>query len=529
MFLDARGVKDGSELDPVDICIVGGGAAGITLALELRKSGGNIVVLESGSFTLEAATQNLYGGRNIGRDYFSPKICRLRYLGGSTNHWGGMCRPLDEDVFREGDWIPHSGGPFSRGSIEEHYRRAQRVCKLGPYEYDAEYWEKRLGVERWRFDPSVIETRIFQFRPTRFGWEYRQELDRATNLRVFTYANVTEIRLAPGGGSVSSLEVATLAGDRFSVRPRYTVLAAGGLENVRLLLQSNRQQGAGVGNAEGLVGRFFMEHLDVSRPGGRFHLSDRDTKRSFYAPTDVDGVDVRGTLSLNPKVAARERIAAFNAALAIVPAIGTAPGVASLRSIREALASGTLPDDLGVHVRNVIQDLDIVTRRTMLRLASRDLRKDPPIGVIKVLNLIEQVPNPDSRVTLSDEKDALGQPRIEIDWRLTEIDKRTLRRANELLGAELGRLGLGRLRMEIPEPIDAWPTNVRGAHHHIGTTRMHDNPRRGVVDRNARVHGLSNLFVAGSSIFPTGGYANPTLTIVALSLRLADHLRSLSG
>lgn len=521
--MDARSVANGSQLDPIDICIVGAGAAGITLALELAKGSGNIVVLESGSFAPEADTQDLYGGRNIGRTYFDPRISRLRFFGGSTNHWGGMSRPLDEVDFQARDWIPHSGWPFTKADIEDHYRRAQKLCKLAPYEYEPEYWEKKLGVERWGFDPSTIETRIFQFRPTRFGSEYRQDLDRATNIRVLTYANVTEIRLAPDGQRVSSLEVATLEGNRFSVRPRYTVLAAGGLENPRLLLQSNKQHGVGVANGEDLVGRFFMEHLDVSRPGGRFHFSDPDTSVGFYEPIDVDGVDVRGTISLNPEVAARERIAGFNAPVTIVPRAG----IRSIRDVRTSLSSGRLPKDLGRHVRNIIQELDIVGRRTLSRAMAGDPHHGPPIEVVEVLNLTEQVPNPDSRVTLSDERDALGQPRIDIDWQLTELDKRTLRRGNELLGAELGRLGLGRLRMEIPEPPDEWPRSVLGACHQMGTTRMHDDPRRGVVDRNGRVHGLSNLFIAGSSVFPTGGYANPTLTIVALAVRLADHLRSL--
>jgi choline dehydrogenase-like flavoprotein len=144
---------------------------------------------------------------------------------------------------------------------------------------------------------------------------------------------------------------------------------------------------------------------------------------------------------------------------------------------------------------------------------------------VELLNLLEQVPNPDSRLTLSDETDALGQRRLKLDWRFTELDWRTLRRSHEVIGMELGKGGLGRFRMDVSEIPNEWPEQTRGAHHHMGTTRMHDDPKQGVTDGNCRVHGVANLWIAGSSVFPTGGYANPTLTLVALAIRLADKLK----
>ena len=137
---------------------------------------------------------------------------------------------------------------------------------------------------------------------------------------------------------------------------------------------------------------------------------------------------------------------------------------------------------------------------------------------------MEQAPNRESRVVLGQDRDRLGCPRVELRWRLSEIDKRTAHRAHEILREELARAGLGRFRSALGEPGDAWPSGLRGARHHMGTTRMHPDPRRGVVDADARVHGIANLYVAGSSVFPTSGAANPTLTIIALALRLAAHV-----
>jgi choline dehydrogenase-like flavoprotein len=140
----------------------------------------------------------------------------------------------------------------------------------------------------------------------------------------------------------------------------------------------------------------------------------------------------------------------------------------------------------------------------------------------------EQAPNPRSRVNLHHSKrDQLGLPATQLDWQLSDFDKFSIRRTAELIGIELGRAGLGRVRTDIDEDLSKFPL-VETAWHHMGTTRMSENDRTGVVDSACRVHGLSNLYVAGSSVFPTGGRANPTLTIVALAIRLADHLKSVA-
>ena len=151
-------------------------------------------------------------------------------------------------------------------------------------------------------------------------------------------------------------------------------------------------------------------------------------------------------------------------------------------------------------------------------------QEDPARRAIFFMNELEQAPNPASRVRLIEQRDALGMPRVQLEWRLSGLDKRSIRRAHELLARELGRAGLGRLQLMLSEDEHRWPPELGGGRHHMGTTRMHRDPARGVVDPDCRVHGVGNLYVAGSSVFPTVGAANPTLTIVALALRLADHL-----
>jgi choline dehydrogenase-like flavoprotein len=177
-------------------------------------------------------------------------------------------------------------------------------------------------------------------------------------------------------------------------------------------------------------------------------------------------------------------------------------------------------------------------RRTKQLLAERMgvylrwLRVNTNRRGLYVVARAEQAPNPASRVMLSEERDAFGLPRIALDWQLLDVDKRSLKVTMEALDRELRRLSLGRVEPSawLDEPETPWVADPLvsnhpvGGYHHMGTTRMATSPRRGVVDADCRVHGLGNLYVAGSSVFPTGGWANPTLTILALALRLGDHL-----
>ena len=194
--------------------------------------------------------------------------------------------------------------------------------------------------------------------------------------------------------------------------------------------------------------------------------------------------------------------------------------------------SRRLPDHLGRDIWDVVTDLDDVARG-MFR-ATPDDPYHPPYDLsrpIRFYTRLEQCPNPDSRVKLIGEQDALGLNRIALDWQLTDLDKRSLRRSQELIGAEFGRLGVGRFKLDdwLLADDNSWPEDLHGGHHHMGTCRMSDDPKRGVVDRDCRVHGFDNLYVAGSAVYPTTGYVNPTLTVVALALRLADHLKTKFG
>jgi choline dehydrogenase-like flavoprotein len=496
MLEDARKVPSGSVLD-FDVCIVGSGAAGITLARSLDPKL-TVGLLESGGSEHDVRTQSLYEGTNVGRDYFPLDGCRQRYFGGSTNCWAGLCRPLEFEDFTAREWVPHSGWPITRDDLEPYYARAHEVLRLGPYDYTPEHWateERRPFALRAESD---LRTGIFQINRSGsrvLGQTYRAELERSANVRVHFWANVTEIVLKPGGGEVDHLAVRALDGPSFKVRARHYVLAAGGLENPRLLLASRSVRATGVGNEHDLVGRFFMEHPHTPNEG-LFLAAGPDVPVGFYrafrAPGSKTPIDIWGYLTVRAQTQERERMLTFAAVLLDYDSRDEPPDVAVVKATVPAFDR---PQALG---------------------------GQPFLAWLGTPS--EQAPNPQSRVTLDERKDELGVPRLKLDWRLSSIDKYTLRRAHELVARELGAAGLGRLKLTVVDDDHTWPTGTNGGRHHMGTTRMHADPKGGVVDKDCVVHSVRNLSVAGSSVFTTSGAANPTLTIVALALRAAERL-----
>jgi choline dehydrogenase-like flavoprotein len=509
VFLDARNLPDATVLD-ADLAVIGGGAAGITLARALAGTGIEVCVLEAGGLKYDAEAQALYEGESVGIDY-PTALTRQRFLGGSSNHWGGYCRPLDPIDFEQRDWLPHSGWPFGIGELTAYYEQASGIVQVAPGRYDdVAYWEEATGGRI----PAPATDRIkYQFvhfsPPTHFGERYRGDLEKGGGLRVVLNANVTRIAADEHAGAVRSLAVRTLNGLRHEVRARCYVLATGGLENPRMLLLSNDVVKAGLGNQNDLVGRFFMEHVHPHGFGETVVGELQRLPKLFYQRV-WDGKR-SAQIAFNPTESLLRRERLLNASFMV--------GLAG------RYAAGQEPDAGDERARD---------HRNMLQAAQRFLRSEAgedgqrtgdEVGVwLGMGGSCEQVPNPDSRVSLSTEdRDRLGLPKISLDWRLTDQDLVSFYTHLHYLAQEFGAMGIGRMRQIVPG--DDWTRPVQGGSHHMGTTRMSDDPKKGVVDRHCRVHGLANLYVAGSSVFPTAGVSNPTLTIIALTLRLAEHLK----
>lgn len=486
MLRDARTLADGAE-QSADVCILGAGAAGITLARRLSRRGLRVIVLESGSFEIEPQHQALYAGIMSGIDTWTLDGHRWRLFGGSTARWAGWCMPLLPSDFAARDYIPDSGWPLGFDDLAPYYARAHDDLELGPFEYGAEALAATDGLPLIQ-GAGRLETHVFRFSPpTRMGTHYRAELDAAEDVEVWMWANAVDLVLDDALARIDHVVCATLVGVHFTVSAGRYVLAMGGLENARLLLASRSQVEGGVANSSGLVGSMFMEHPHMSSAAVWIEPGILDERFYVRHPMRTSGLELRGALALSEETRVAEGLPHLTVTLEETPVDDAATG--SVPATAVAALSG---------------------RPRSARLFTFDLRA-------------EQTPNRESTLSLSEERDALGLPRLDLHWAVSSDDLRAYARALDILGAELGAAGLGRLWA----PLDAegrLERSIRPGGHHMGTVRMHADPTRGVVDGDGRAHDVENLYVAGSAVFPTGGAANPTLTIVALAERMADHL-----
>jgi choline dehydrogenase-like flavoprotein len=530
VITEAADIGEGTTLD-ADLCIIGGGAAGITIARELAGTNLKVVLLESGGTAADAETTSLYEGQYLADPFINVLIVqpipldavRLRYLGGTTGHWAGYCRPVDPIAFEDRPWIPASGWPISREQLDPFYERAAEVILLPSASGELGAWEEQdLGPPL--LDDGVIDTRIIQINfPMLFGSVYRPDLEAADNVQVVLHANVTRVGASqPNADHIEQVDVQTLDGRSFNVRSRAYVVASGGIESARLLLASNDVNPAGVGNENDLVGRNFCEHLVL--PGGFALLTPSAEDLRLYEQAVVPGPDesreilARGALVLSGDAQREGQLLDWEAQ--IVPGTYAAGSPGQPQGVRAA------------DVDPLVQQVDGAA----------------PASITYVQVTGEQIPRPENQVVLSDALDALGQRRADLRWTVAPEERASLVSGLDLLGRQLAAAGLGRLQYvpggigynpDPPEDAEqtavflidpaaedpeSFPVGV--GFHHMGTLRMATDPAQGVVDADAKVHTVDNLWVAGSSVFPVTGANTPTMTIVALALRLADHLRT---
>jgi choline dehydrogenase-like flavoprotein len=511
MHTDARELPANTVIEG-DVCVIGAGAAGISIAMDWIGTPHKVILLEGGGFDYDDRVQELYAGKTTGQHYYPLKSARLHYFGGTTGHWAGFCSPFDEIDFEKRDWIPHSGWPIVRKDLDPYYMRAQKNLELGPYEYDWKYWQKNdPELKPMMKDESVVWNKLWQFSPpTQFGTKYRDTIVKAKNIHLYTYANVMDITANENVSAINQVTVKNYTGKEHTVKAKHFILACCSIQNARILLASNKQAQNGLGNDNDNVGRYFMEHLEIK--SGELWLTKPDPMKLYSL--DFGKTKARCELAISKDQQQKHRI--LNGTSSLTPLL-------LARSMKPMIAIWDNEDPQ----KNL---KDLFTEFGEVGKIAQSAKADTLLKSYELFTRIEQAPNPDSRVTLDTEKDSLGMPRGTLHWVLTPLEKHSIRKIYELIGQQVGIAGIGRVKMMdylADENDDAWPDFTGGGWHHMGTTRMSAEPKNGVVDANCKVHGIANLHIAGASCYATAAAPNPTLTAVALSLRLSDRIKTI--
>lgn len=541
-------ILDSSQLSPgtlqADICLVGGGFVGIAMALELATAGMDVVLLEAGGTQKTDASQEFYRGNVVDPTLHGPlETFRWRKLGGTGGAWNGRTVPYDPIDFEDRPWISDSKWPITYDDVARFFPLANRYLEAGTADFSALSVfgpSQPEMIQGFRGEAFTTDTMERFSAPSDFGTRYRQKLVDADRIRVILNAPVTEITLAESGARVTSVSIRRPDNSSIRVDATRYILAAGGMETVRLLLANRAVHKNGIGNAHGVVGRFYQAHIagtiGAFKPAGSIF---NDYQR------DYDGVYCRRRLALKPEAQREHHVGGFIARLHHTRISDPSHGSSVLSALR--LARELVPKrwrarlideentggEMAKHVWNVARDVPSVLRFGRQMVFDRQLAErkypsvvvQPPSRRYSLDFHAEQEPNWNSVIRLGTETDAHGVPRLEVDWHYTPMDLKTIEVALKLFADDAAQSAAGRYEYDPASVLKEMTRYGAYGGHHVGTARMGADPKRSVVDSDCRVHGLTNLYVAGGAALVTSSQANPTMTIVALGLRLADHLK----
>ena len=550
MLIDSRTVATDAVIE-TDICIVGAGPAGITLAREFIGSSLRVILLESGKFENDKRIQELNEGK-VSSQYFGADalaVGRRRQFGGTPNRWAYTTEPGDGRLYARCvspealDFESHVDDPalcwpFSFDQLRPFFERGQTVWNSGRFDYEVDTWAG--GLRPIETATGILKTRICQHGPNDvFTLRYRDDLLSADNIDVYLTCTAVALESNGAAGRVRKLLVARGDGRMFSVAAKTYILSCGGVENVQLLLSSDVTQPEAEGNRHDIIGRYVTDHPEF-RMGSIFPSHpDVYEEMALYDIRWVGGHMVSGFLTISEEVKRSEKLLNMSVAMAARgPGFGTEAHRA-FAGLAHAIQHGEAPSRLSADIGSILRSPRDVVAALLRRKAghyaehrggwSRPEANRKQFGAIEFWSAFEQTPHRNNRLSLINDRDWLGRKKLRFDHCWSEVDRENVQQSIKIFAAEIEALGLGPVQPWIDFEGSSRP-RFKGFHHPMGGTRMHVDPRFGVVDQNCLVHGLSNVYVAGSSVFPTGvGYANPTLTLLALAVRLADHLKGSLG
>lgn len=489
MLIDLNSVSNTIQAKVYDFCICGAGPTGITLARTLAASGKSVALLEGGTLEYTEESQEIYRGQSLGlNNWEAITNCRLRYFGGTSNHWGGRCSFFDKIDFEQREHLGGMSG-WPAGSQKKMFRFLEQACEIVDIPKNS---FKEPPKSHWKGSFFRLSERAFS-PPTRFRTKYLEELKRSDKIDLYINANLTDARLHDGLSTVSYFEVKNFHGQPQRLTAKQYVLASGASEIARQLLNFNSQIPRGIGNQHDMVGRCFMEHFNVNY--GSFIVEDH------IIFNDPD-------LQFSPTEALMRKLNIGNAVIDFDANV-RARDFGRLKELKRTAREFVCQSDTLTNIARNFSEFDCE-------------------GDGVITSLIEQVPNKNSRIILNDEKDQFGLRRVTLNWQASPADDITIRHLGREIAKELARTKVARVKLKDFILDDNLPISDYGRHcHQMGTTRMSIDPKDGVVDVNQKVYGIDNLYIAGAGVYPTGGGCNPTLTLLMMTLSLGEYLSKL--
>ena len=527
MLCDMNKNQVADELQ-TEVCIIGAGVAGQTLAMRLTRLGRKVLLIESGGTEYKSETQSLSDGDVSGEPYYKLITSRLRLFGGTAAIWGGRCAELDEIDFKKREYVPHSGWPIDKAALRTYYQRAYDI--LGIREPNAKPKFEQAAQTEPGFHPETLDVSYWRFDENgeRFTNTSRGNL---SDVKILLNSTLTELDVSEAG-KVNAVTVSGRSGQTSRVIADEFVLAAGAIETIRLLMAAVPSRPNGLGNANDLLGRYFMEHPHAR--GGEI-ISEKLATTLRALPRMKRSQGNRYAAYVRLSEAEQRRQGVLNTALSLAPRRHEGRSPELVRSLKEKLKHDLPSTRFWRTSYKSLKGLSTRAREQLDPWASVWAVKQSGSkrGLYAVIRA-EQAPNAASRIVLSERTDRYGLPFADLNWQFTDLDKQSVKALMLTLKSEYERLGWGDVRLAewLNDVSKSWSfdplisSHPIGGYHHMGGTRMASDASTGVVDANCRLFESPNLYIASSSVFPTSGWANPTLTIIALAERLADHIHS---
>jgi choline dehydrogenase-like flavoprotein len=501
-----------------DICIVGSGATALALLTKFYDTSLRVVVLEAGGEDITVQSQDMYKVVTPYHPFPGAEVGRFRVFGGSTTKWGGQTLPLDPIDFKKRDWVPFSGWPLPYQEIAKYYPEVDEFLGVEAHDYESDIY-KLLREKRLQED-DILKFRFSKWSPKpnlREG--FRKQLVASANVTLVQHASVIAINLFDNHKQVSDLVISNLAHKKGRVRATTYVIACGGIENARLLLASRHQLSKGIGNSHDVVGRFLQDHPNAHI--GHVTQAKNRTQR-YFNYFYIKKTRFLPRLILTEKFQTTHKL--LNASASLLFFSQGKDAYSQVLDIYRKRARGKLgKEDVQSLLKLGLQAHQLVKPVMSMLVRNKVFTPNP---TIKLNLMIENPPEWHNRVALSDQRDALGIPLASVEWKVGEQVRQTLITSAGVFADYIARLGFGQLQLADWIQGTDWKSYVGDASHHIGTTRMSNSEIDGVVNTDCQVFGVNNLYIAGSSVFPTSGHSNPTSTLIALAFRLGEHLKA---